>query len=88
MPTTQVLLALVIKFVLLMPTTNAISERSGSAMSKIITYLHGTMSQQRMNNVMVLHIHKHLMDTVSLNDTLNEFVTANDERHKHFGLYQ
>ena len=46
------------------------------------------MSQQRMNNVMVLHIHKHLTDTVNLKDTLNEFVTANDERRKHFGLYK
>ena len=33
-----------------------------------------------MNNVMVLHIHKHLTDTVNLKDTLNEFVTASDER--------
>ena len=90
MPTSQILLlhqvALVIKFVLLMPATNAVSERSASAMRRIKTYLSSTMSQQRMNNVMVLHIHKHLTDTVNLKDTLNEFVTANDERRKHFVL--
>ena len=64
-----------------MSDTNAISERSASAMRRIKIYLCSTMSQQRMNNVMVLHIYKHLMDTVSLKDTLNEFVTANDESH-------
>jgi hypothetical protein len=48
-----------------------------------VTYFRSTMSQQRMNNVMVLHIHKHLTDSVNLKDTLNEFVTANDERRKH-----
>jgi hypothetical protein len=41
------------------------------------------MSQQRMNNVMVLHIHKHLItDSVNLKDTLN------DERRKHFELHE
>ena len=53
LPTSQILLlhqvALVIKFVLLMPATNAVSERSASAMRWIKTYLHSTMSQQRMN---------------------------------------
>jgi hypothetical protein len=29
------------------------------------------MSQQRMNNVVLLHIHKHF-DSVNLKDTLNE----------------
>ena len=89
--TTLVLLlhqvALVIKFVLLMPATNAISERSAFGYVQDKTYLPSTMSQQRMYNFMVLHIHKHLTDTVSVKDTLNEFVTANDERCKHFGHY-
>ena len=92
LPASQLLLlhqvSLVIKFVLLMPATNAVSERSASAMRRIKTYLRSTMSQQRMNNVMVLHIHKHLTDSVNLKETLNEFVTANDERRKYFGLYE
>ena len=57
-------------------------------MRRIKTYLCSTMSQQIMNNVMVLLIHKHLTDTVNLKDTLNEFVKANDEGGKHFGLYE
>ena len=69
LPSSQVLLlnqvALLVKFILLMPATNAVSERSASAMRRIKTYLRSTMSQQRLNNIMVLHIHKNLTDTES-----------------------
>ncbi len=68
MPSSQVLylnqVALVIKFVLLMPPTNAVSERSASALRRIKTYLRTTMTQRRVNNIMVLHMHKHLTDSV------------------------
>ncbi len=91
MPASEVRLlhqvGLLIKLVLLMPATNAVSERSASAMRRIKTYLRSTMTQQRMNNVMILHIHKHLTDSLDLKEVLNEFVTANDERRKYFGLY-
>ena len=46
-----------IKSVLLMPATNAISEQSASAMHRIKTYLRSTMTQLWMSNVMVLHSH-------------------------------
>ncbi len=90
-PSSQVLylnqVALVIKFVLLMPATNAVSERSASALRRIKTYLR-TMTQQRVNNIMVLHIHKHLTDSVNQKEILNEFITSNDDRRKHFGLFE
>ena len=47
---------LVVKLILLMPGTNAISERSASAVSRMKTYLRTTMTQQRMNNIMIQHI--------------------------------
>ena len=55
---------LLVKFVLLMPATNAVSERSASAMRRIKTYLRSTMTQTRLNNTMVLHIHNHLTDNI------------------------
>ena len=72
--------ALVAKFVLLMPATNAVSERSASALHRIKTYLRSTISQTRLNNIMLLHIHKHLTDTVDHKKVLNEFALANEER--------
>lgn len=77
----------VIKLVLLMPATNAVSERSASAMRRIKSYLRSTMTQSRLNSVMVLHIHKHLTDTVNHIAVLNEFASANDDRRKQFGVF-
>ena len=78
---------LVVKFILLMPSTNAISERSISAVCRIKNYLCTMMTQQRMNNIMILHINKHLTDTVNHKEILNNFITINDECCKHFGIF-
>ena len=45
---------LVLKLILVLPATNATSERSFSAMKWIIFYLRSTMGQERLNNLMVL----------------------------------
>ena len=69
---------LLVKFVLLMPATNAVSKRSASAMRHIKAYLRSTMTQTQLINIMVLHIHNHLTESI----LLNEFGSANDERRK------
>lgn len=89
-PSHRVLISQVIrlvKLVLLMPATNAISERSASAMRRIKTYLRASMTQTRLNHIMVLHIHKHLTDSISRTAILNEFVSANEARKLHFGNF-
>ena len=70
-----------------MPATNAVSERSASAMRRIKTYLRSTMTQARLNNIMILHIHKHLTDNIDHTKVLNEFSTANENRRKQFGTF-
>ena len=40
----------VLKLILIMPATNATSERSFSALRRLKTYLHSSMSQQRLNH--------------------------------------
>ena len=44
--------------ILVMPATIATSERSFSAMRRIKTYLRSTMSQEKLNHVILLHCHK------------------------------
>lgn len=46
-----------LKLILVLPSTNAASERSFSAMRRLKTYLRATMNQQRMNNLLVLLVH-------------------------------
>ena len=47
-----------VKFILVMPASNATSERSFSALRRVKTYLRSTMTQCRLNNLMVLHVHR------------------------------
>ncbi len=62
------------------PATNAVSERSASALRRVKSYLRLTMSQSRLNNLMLLHVHKHRTDNLDLKIRSNEFITGNDHR--------
>ena len=55
------------ELVLVVPTTNAVSEISASALRRIKMYLRTTMQQARLNSLMILHVHKERTDTLSLN---------------------
>jgi len=69
-----------VRLLLVMPATNAISERSFSAMRRIKTYLRSTMSQGRLNATMVLHIHKDLTDQLDLQSVAKCFISKSDYR--------
>ena len=51
------------------------------------TYLRSTMSQERLNNLMILHVHKELTDALDLVHVANEFVRANESRVRSFGKF-
>lgn len=70
-----------------MPATNATSERSFSALRRVKTYLRNTMSQQRMNNLMLLHVHKDVVDSLDLKSVANDFVMDSEHRQKIFGKF-
>ena len=75
-----------IRLVLVMPATNAISEIYFSAMRRIKTYLRSTMSQSRLNAMMVLHIHKDLTDSLNLKSIGNDFISKSDYRKTKFSV--
>ena len=76
-----------IKLVIVMPATNAVSERSFSATRHLYTYLKTNMGSSRLNNVMVLHIHKTRLDKPSMVDVANDFVFESDHRKTLFGRF-
>ena len=76
-----------LRLLLVMPATNAVSERSTSALRLIKTYLRSSMSQMRMNNLMVLHIHKQNLDQVNMVEVANDFVTGSEHRLTLFGRF-
>ena len=68
------------KLILVSAATNATSERSFSAMRRAKSYLQSTMGQTRLNNIMILHVHKDQTDELDLIQVANEFVKNNDTR--------
>lgn len=77
----------IIKLIIVMPATNAVSERSFSAMRRLFTYLRTNMGSNRLNNAMVLHVHKERLDKLSLIDVANDFIKGNDHRKTLFGSF-
>ena len=72
------------KLIPTMPATNAASERLFSAMRCIKSYLQSTMTQERLNHLMILHVHKEKMNTLVLTDlhVANEFVSKSERRQQ------
>lgn len=69
-----------LKLILVMPAMNAVSERSASALRRVKTYLRTTMHQDRLNHLMVLHVHKDKTDNLPLDRCVNEFISLNSPR--------
>ena len=63
-----------LKLILVMPATNAISKRSFSALKRVKTYLRTTTIQRRLNYLMLLHVHKDKTDNIDLKEISNDFV--------------
>ena len=78
-----------VKLILVMPASNATSERSFSALRRVKTYLRSTMTQCRLNNLMVLHVHRDRLDKLDLCQIGNEFIDARDHhRRSIFGRFE
>ena len=79
---------ILVSLVLVMPATNAASERSFSSLHRIKSYLRSTMTQSRLNSIMLLHVHNDLTDQINLIDVANNFVDNKlDHRSTVFGRF-
>ena len=70
-----------------MPATNAVSERSFSALKRVKSYLRSSTGQNRLNHLMVLHVHKELTDTIDMVELANRFVGENQTRKELVGKF-
>ena len=77
----------VMQLILVLPATNTTSERSFSAMRRVKSYLRTTMSQERLNHLMILHVHKTDTDSLDLIQIANSFVSRNEHREQVFGTF-
>ena len=70
--------------ILVMPATNTISERSFTSLRRVKDYLR---SENRLNSVMLLHIHKEKNDSLSLISIANDFLQGSGHRQTVFGTF-
>ena len=52
-----------------------------------MTYLRSTMTQEMLNNVMLIHCHKQKTDDIDLELIVKKFISANDRRKQFFGMF-
>ena len=63
-----------LQLILVMPATNVSSERSFSALRRVKSYLRATMKQDRLNHLMLIHVHKDKADELDFKQLINEFI--------------
>ena len=64
----------ILRLYLTVPVTSATSERSFLALRRVLTYLHSSMTEERLNSCIVLHIHKHLTGSCDLMEIAKELL--------------
>ena len=72
---------------LTVPMTSATAERTFSSLRRLKNYLRSTMTQKRLNNVMLMHTHKERTDKINLLSIAKDFVASNERRANYFGHY-
>ena len=70
-----------------MAATNAVSERSFSTTRRMKTYLRNTMSQSRLNHMMLLNINQEILDNILIDVIAEEFVRGNEHRLSQCGHF-
>ena len=78
---------IIIRLVLTMGATSATPERSFSTMRRLKTWLRSTMSQKMFNALTLMNENKAILDTISLMDIANEFVSVRPSRQNIFGKF-
>ena len=68
------------------PATNAISERSFSALKRLKTKMRSTMHNNCVNHLMVSPVYHDEIDKVDIREIANEFIWLKDSRKERFSL--
>jgi len=64
------------KLYLVNPATTATAERSFSLLRRLKTYLRSTMTQERLNHCLILHLYQDRVDNLNMKKLVNEFISS------------
>lgn len=70
----------VARLILLMPASNAASERSFSAMARVHSSIRSSMGQSRLNSLLLLHVHTDITDKLDIDSVIDDFVSCHPRR--------
>ena len=76
-----------VRLFMTLPVTTATAERSFSTLRRLKTYLRSTMTQQRLNNVLMTHCHKSVTDNIDIEAVAKMFICVNETRMRFFGSF-
>ena len=74
------------EFILVLPATNASSERSFSLLQLVKSYLRATTGQGRLNHLMILSAYKESVDELNLKDVCKGVYPL--KRHKNIIIWE
>ena len=72
-----------LKTYIVLPSSACEAERSFSTLRR---YLRSTQTQQRLNDLAILSIHRDHAEALDLNEAVNEFVSRTQTRRNKFGM--
>ena len=76
-----------VRIYLTVPMTTATAERTFLTLRRLKNYLQSTMTQKRLNDIVLLHTHKHPTDELDLTEVASDFSGANSRRRAFFGSF-
>ena len=76
-----------VKLILMMPATNAVSQKSFSSLKRIKTYLCSATKNNWLNHLLIQHVHKLSTDQLDLTKVSDDFVERREGRKSMFGLW-
>ncbi|XDV42958.1 hypothetical protein PO909_011521, partial [Leuciscus waleckii] len=77
-----------VRLLLVCPVSSAEAERSFSCLRRLKTWLRSTMTQSRLNNVAVCHIHSDKLDSIDREMIAQQFIDGNQRRRNTFGSFK
>ena len=73
-----------LRIYLIITIMTSTADKLSYAMMRLKSCLRSTMTQQRFNNGMLLHIHKYDTDNFDLIDVVRQFASCNERRDNYF----
>ena len=76
-----------LKIYFTLPVTSSTAERSFSSLRRLKTFIRSTMTQSRLNNLLLLYIHPAETNDLDLNNIAKQFAHVNSRRCNYFGKF-